>query len=430
MAENATNGTVVGTVSGTDPDNGDTKTYSFTDSAGGRFAISTSTGVITVADGSLLNYESATSHTVMVRVTDSGGLTYDEAFTINLINVNEAPTSVSLSGSTVVERAATGTVVGTATASDPDAGDTHTYQLVSNAGGRFAIDSTTGVITVMDGTLLDVQAAASHTITIRTTDGGGLTHDQVLTISVTSGPPLPTAPVPGPLLPVTPVPPGPSIPTTTGGPVNPVPTEGGSPAPGPTSMPMGLPPGVVRVVTPAGVPHVIPMSVFPVGPGHVQDGEKPVVLDEERGVVAWTVVEPVLNLLHEAADQLRTQVQSPEIPLKLSEFIVKELDAMTESLEEAMEGQQDEATLVAATAAGVSIILSTGYVVWALRGGWLLASLMATMPVWRFFDPLPILVRAKEDREREGARDGRRGAPQEDERIEHLFGSSDEGRAA
>ncbi len=92
VAENAANGTVVGTATGTDPDTGDTKTYSLTDSAGGRFAINSSTGAITVADGSLLNYEAATSHSVAVRVTDSGGLTYDEIFTINLTNVNEAPT--------------------------------------------------------------------------------------------------------------------------------------------------------------------------------------------------------------------------------------------------------------------------------------------------------------------------------------------------
>ncbi|MEI2751790.1 MAG: cadherin-like domain-containing protein [Nitrospira sp.] len=91
VAENAANGTVVGTVTGTDPDTGDTKTYSFTDNAGGRFAINSSTGEITVADGSLLNYEATTSHGVTVRVTDSGNLTYDETFTINLTNVNEAP---------------------------------------------------------------------------------------------------------------------------------------------------------------------------------------------------------------------------------------------------------------------------------------------------------------------------------------------------
>ena len=425
VTENAANGTVVGTISGTDPDTGDTKTYSLTDTAGGRFAIDASTGQITVADGSLLDFESATTHSVTVRVTDSGGLTYDETFTINVTNVNETPTAVSLSGNTVIDRAMTGTVVGTATTSDPDAGDTHTYQLLNNAGGRFAIDSTTGVITVADGTLLNTQVATSHTITIRTTDAGGLTHDQVVTISVTTGTPLPTTTVPGPLLPGMPSPPTVTTPPTTSGPVTPGLTDGGAPTPGPVPPPTVLPPDAARVVNSSVAPRVIPVAVSAVGPGHVQEGDKPVVLDEERGLVAWTVVEPVLNLLHEAADQLRTLAQSPEIPTKLSEFIVKELDAMTESLEEAMEAQQDEATLVASTAAGVSIILSTGYVVWALRGGWLLASLLATMPAWRSFDPLPVLVRAKEDRERAARRLPRR----EDERIEHLFGS-DEGRAA
>jgi hypothetical protein len=89
VAENASNGTVVGIVTGTDPDTGDTQTYSLTNTAGGRFAINSATGEITVADGTLLDYESATSHSVTVRVTDAGGLTYDETFTINLTNVTD-----------------------------------------------------------------------------------------------------------------------------------------------------------------------------------------------------------------------------------------------------------------------------------------------------------------------------------------------------
>ena len=54
------------------------------DDAGGRFAIDASTGVVTVADGSLLDYESATSHTVTVQATSSDGSTSSETFTVNL----------------------------------------------------------------------------------------------------------------------------------------------------------------------------------------------------------------------------------------------------------------------------------------------------------------------------------------------------------
>ncbi|MBX3328070.1 MAG: cadherin repeat domain-containing protein, partial [Nitrospira sp.] len=164
----------------------DTKTYSLTDTAGGRFAINASTGVITVADGSLLNYEAASSHNLTVQVTDSGGQSYTEQFTINLTNVNEGPTDLSLSTNSVAENAATGTVVGTVTGTDPDAGDTKSYSLTDTAGGRFAINASTGVITVADGSLLNYESAASHTITVQVTDAGGITHDQTFTINLTN----------------------------------------------------------------------------------------------------------------------------------------------------------------------------------------------------------------------------------------------------
>ena len=92
--ENAATGTVVGTAAGVDPDASDTKTYSLTDTAGGRFAINSTTGVITVADGSGLNYEGATSHSITVRVTDAGGQHYDKTFTIGVTNVNTAPPGI------------------------------------------------------------------------------------------------------------------------------------------------------------------------------------------------------------------------------------------------------------------------------------------------------------------------------------------------
>ena len=49
------------TASSTDV-NGPAVTYSLTDDAGGRFAIDATTGVVTVANGTLLDFETATSH--------------------------------------------------------------------------------------------------------------------------------------------------------------------------------------------------------------------------------------------------------------------------------------------------------------------------------------------------------------------------------
>ena len=40
---------------------------------------------------------------------------------------------------------------------------------------------------------------------------------------------------------------------------------------------------------------------------------------------------------------------------------------------------------------GVVVFVTTGYMLWALRAGVLLASAMNTLPTWTQFDPLPVL---------------------------------------
>ncbi|MCW2309263.1 cadherin domain-containing protein [Rhodobium gokarnense] len=172
--ENSAAGTVVGTASATDPDAGDSLTYSLVDDAGGAFAIDAATGEITVADRSLLDYETRTSLDILVRATDSGGLYQESTETIAINDVNEAPDSLTVSLSTIDENSAAGTIVGTVSATDPDAGDSLTYSLVDDAGGAFAIDAATGLITVANALLLDYETASALNITVRATDSGGL----------------------------------------------------------------------------------------------------------------------------------------------------------------------------------------------------------------------------------------------------------------
>ncbi|GHD04731.1 hypothetical protein GCM10007320_65940 [Pseudorhodoferax aquiterrae] len=191
VAENAANGTVVGiTAQALDPDGTASVSYSLTDNAGGRFTIDTTTGVVTVANGSLLDYETATSHQITVLATSSDGSTSSASFTINLSDVNEAPvgavTDVDPAANAVAENAATGTLVGvTAQAVDPDGTGTVTYSLANNAGGRFSIDASTGVVTVADGSLLDYEAASSHQIMVLATSSDGSTASANFTINLT-----------------------------------------------------------------------------------------------------------------------------------------------------------------------------------------------------------------------------------------------------
>ncbi|WP_146056552.1 peroxidase family protein, partial [Methylobacterium sp. V23] len=189
VPENAATGTLVGlTAVAVDPD-GDSTIYTLFDDAGGRFAIDPFTGVVSVANGALLNFETANSHVVTVRATDAGGLFSDTNFTIGVTDVNEAPAAATdsntVAANQVAENAATGTLVGlTAVATDPEGGSV-TYTLFNDAGGRFAIDAVTGVVSVANGALLDFETATSHVVTVRASDAGGLFSDTNFTIGVT-----------------------------------------------------------------------------------------------------------------------------------------------------------------------------------------------------------------------------------------------------
>ncbi len=152
--ENSANGSHVGFVTTQDSDANETFSYSLTDSATGRFAINTSTGEITVANGSLLDYESNTSHNITVRVTDSGGLTYDEVLTIQVNDLEDTPDN-SVPGAqntnedtTLTFNTANSNLISIA----DDAGETLVVTVAVN-NGTVTLSGTTGLtFTVGDGT--------------------------------------------------------------------------------------------------------------------------------------------------------------------------------------------------------------------------------------------------------------------------------------
>jgi len=184
--ENAGDDTPVGTVAASDPDAGESFTYVITaGNDAGAFAIDPTTGQITVADSTLLDFETTPSFALTVQVTDNGGLDDDATVTIDLNDVNEKPT-VDDAGFTVDESANDGDVVGIVTGDDPDAADTLSYAITAgNIGGAFAIDPNTGRITVADASQLDAAAIPSYALTVQVTDAGGLTDEATVTVDVT-----------------------------------------------------------------------------------------------------------------------------------------------------------------------------------------------------------------------------------------------------
>jgi hypothetical protein len=72
------------------------------------------------------------------------------------------------------------------------------------------------------------------------------------------------------------------------------------------------------------------------------------------------------------------------------------LDGMDRLRADLQEEARVEYNAVALTTAA-SLGLSVGYVLWLLRGGILVGSMLSSMPAWRFVDPLPILGRLDAD---------------------------------
>ena len=169
--ENLPWGTAVGTVQASDPDAGQTLTYTMTGgNTNSTFAIDPFTGQITVA--SMLDYETQSLYVLTVQVTDDGtpSLSATATVTIAVNDVNDAPV-VNNQAFSVDENSAGGTVVGTVVASDGDPGQTLVYAITAgNTGDTFAIDPATGLITLV-GTL-NHETQDSFILTVEVADDG------------------------------------------------------------------------------------------------------------------------------------------------------------------------------------------------------------------------------------------------------------------
>ena len=123
--------------------------------------------------------------TITVTATDSSGAATAKSFLLTVTAVSDAPrvTPVML---TVPEFTTNGASLGTVPAFDPDTGDTITYAITAgNTNAAFAINPTTGEITVNDATKIDFEALAAYTLTVTVTDNHAVKSTAPVTINVT-----------------------------------------------------------------------------------------------------------------------------------------------------------------------------------------------------------------------------------------------------
>ena len=183
VAENEPAGTVVGQLSTTDIDSS-SFTYSLLDGEdldNDAFEI----------DGDLIktnrafDYETQDTYRIQVQTDDGDGGTLAQILTIMVEDRNDAPTAINLSSSQVAENLPAGTVIGSLSAVDQDAGDTHTFALVAGDG-----DADNAHIEI-DGNELKTAAVFNFedtptlSIRLQALDSQGGSYEQVFTITVT-----------------------------------------------------------------------------------------------------------------------------------------------------------------------------------------------------------------------------------------------------
>lgn len=176
--ENRPAGTVIGTLTATDPDTGDDFVYSI---SGGADAASFSIDGNELRAAAAFDYETKQAYDVRVKATDRGGLSYEQSFVISVNDVNDVPTAISIDQDAIDENQPAGTTIGTLGASDQDAGDSFTYEIAGGADASgFSIDGAT----LKSAAAFDYETKNVLSVAVKVTDAAGASFTQTLSIKV------------------------------------------------------------------------------------------------------------------------------------------------------------------------------------------------------------------------------------------------------
>jgi hypothetical protein len=87
-----------------------------------------------------------------------------------------------------------------------------------------------------------------------------------------------------------------------------------------------------------------------------------------------------------------------ELPLMASPAFLSALDEIRAAVTEDAPLDERQLQFVATGVTATGLSLTAGFVTWAIRGGSLLSALMAGIPAWKGFDPLPVVAGARPPR--------------------------------
>ncbi len=396
--------------------------------------------------------------------TGSGGpLTDDDTFAITVSSVNDAPTIISPNAASVSENQ---TAVLTVSATDIDLpADTITYSLTGGADlTAFSINAATGVLTFSTApdfeSPTDADTDNAYEVQVTADDGNGGTDVQAINATVTNVNESPVSSDVGyrtrnrsilnvaatgvlagdsdedgdPLTAVLLA--GPAAGTLT------ISADGSfmyEPLPGFVGTIQfsyiandGTASGNVATVTIVVNPGILPPAEKPAEDDRTEDEtredettEDETTEDETVDALADPTILQQVSFSYEVS-RMTSNRQSGPIRAAMSQVLGSIDDGLTfvldtmvwqdlDELKKQVDNHNATTPVVAGTTAGVSSVVTAGYVLWTIRGGWLVSSLLAQMPAWQLVDPLLILD-SLEDEELLDAEHH-----EEDKKVEEMF---------
>jgi PKD repeat protein len=191
LPENLPVKTFIGLLTSQDADDSTGFVYHLTGTDSASFQISNDT----LFSNAIFNYELKKNYSIAIVSTDksggAGGLPFTQNASISVTNVNEAPTGITLTGSSVKSPGTVDALVGTFTTIDPDSNSTFKDSLVAGDGS-----TNNDLFTIVNNQLRTaalIPAGDSLSIRVSTSDGQ-YSVAQKFTIYITSAPVIATQP--------------------------------------------------------------------------------------------------------------------------------------------------------------------------------------------------------------------------------------------
>ena len=148
------------------------------------------TGTLTFRPADGRNTSGISPIILTVRVSDDGGTLnsgddlVEKTFNVTINPVNDPPTYVSISDSTIFENLASGTEIGTLSSTDPDGDVNFTYSLVSGAGSNDNASFQIVGDKLKSNAIYNYEVKSSYSIRVQTLDQGNLSFQRIIPITI------------------------------------------------------------------------------------------------------------------------------------------------------------------------------------------------------------------------------------------------------